>query len=814
MRRAFSALSVLSSVLLTSGAPMPRQIQVNSPLRVRILSQPDLASIQLSANRNPSGSAITSDNLSLMLDGKRWIPRMGEFHYSRFDPKQWREELLKMKAGGIDIVSTYVFWIHHEEVRDQWDWKGQKNLRKFLQLCKELNLKAMVRGGPWAHGECRNGGLPDWLVKGYKTRTSDPAYLEQVKQLYGQIAKQIKGLSWAEGGPVVGFQVENEFYGPGSYFVALKQMALGVGIHVPIFTRTGWPLPSSPVAAGEVFPMFGGYPVGFWDRGTEETASKYANNYVISPIRNPDDIFQGTKPKGSKHDTSDTSIYPYLCCEIGGGMAMSYHRRPLVLPNEIGSLAFVKVASGAVLPGFYMYHGGTNPEGHLSYLNETQATGYWNDNPVKTYDFQAPLGEFGQVRDHYHLLRRMHLFLQDFGSEVGGMPTFMPDSAPKNSEDIKSLRWSVRSNGKSGVLFVNNFQRLKPMPERPGTQFCVQTETGEQVIPSTPITIPADSYFNWPIDWNLHGAVLRYATAQPICNLEEGDQANYFFASVPGIESEFVFDSKDVQVQTCLGKVDRTDSGIRALHVRQGLRPAIILRTSSGKKVRIFLLTNEQSLHLWKGNLGGTERVVVSKDNIQFDGDSLKVSNDSSLSAELAMMPSPKTLSYEDTTLIGEDQDGFGKFSIPEMQSSTNKVSFEQIQQPSKPREIHMGSQGVAEQPGDADFDGAGVWRIHLKRSRKPQRIIVQYRGDVARLYVGGKLVLDNFYNGTAMEFNPDAFGPDVYKKELLLKILPLKADAPIYLAPSVKAAIAGDQPICSLDKVESVKQLSTILRL
>lgn len=26
-------------------------------------------------------------------------------------------------------------------------------------------MKVWLRIGPWAHGECRNGGFPDWLVK-------------------------------------------------------------------------------------------------------------------------------------------------------------------------------------------------------------------------------------------------------------------------------------------------------------------------------------------------------------------------------------------------------------------------------------------------------------------------------------------------------------------------------------------------------------------------------------------------------------------------------------------------------------------------
>ena len=61
---------------------------------------------------------------------------MGEFHYTRCPENEWREELFKMKAGGIDIVSTYVFWIHHEEIEGRFDWSGPRNLSRFVQLCQ------------------------------------------------------------------------------------------------------------------------------------------------------------------------------------------------------------------------------------------------------------------------------------------------------------------------------------------------------------------------------------------------------------------------------------------------------------------------------------------------------------------------------------------------------------------------------------------------------------------------------------------------------------------------------------------------------
>src|SRR6188472_3718959 len=107
---------------------------------------------------NPSGQMLEVNSRYLLLDGKPWLPAMGEFHYSRVPESEWEDELLKMKAAGVQIVATYVFWIHQEEVQGQFDWSGQRDLRHFIQLCAKHGLYVYPRLGPWAHGEARNGG--------------------------------------------------------------------------------------------------------------------------------------------------------------------------------------------------------------------------------------------------------------------------------------------------------------------------------------------------------------------------------------------------------------------------------------------------------------------------------------------------------------------------------------------------------------------------------------------------------------------------------------------------------------------------------
>ena len=181
----------------------------------------------------------------LTRNGVPWLPATGEFHFSRYPQAQWEEEILKMKAAGVDIISTYVIWIHHEEVKGQFNWNDQRDLRSFAQLCAKHGMYLVVRIGPWDHGEVRNGGLPDWVLKDGPTRVNDPVYLASVRSLYGQIGQQLNGLMWKDGGPVIGVQLENEYSkrGPGAgeaHLLELKKIALASGLDAPLYFITGW----------------------------------------------------------------------------------------------------------------------------------------------------------------------------------------------------------------------------------------------------------------------------------------------------------------------------------------------------------------------------------------------------------------------------------------------------------------------------------------------------------------------------------------------------------------------------------------------
>ena len=475
----------------------------------------------LAAGASPFGKPVAWDRYGLLIDGRRVCPVMGEIHYSRVPADEWETEVRKMKEGGVTIIATYVFWSHVEEQEAIFRWDGQRSLRTFLEACKRQEMPVVLRLGPFCHGEVRNGGIPDWMfTKGCKLREQNPVFLGYTERLYRQIFTQVQGLQWKDGGPVIAAQFDNEYRGRGEYLMALKKMATEIGFDLPFYTRTGWPELRTPVPFGEMIPLYGDYADGFWDKDIAETCGNYYQAFNFKGFRSSTAIGTDLLGKQEARINKGDEEYPYFTCELGGGMATAYHRRPYVYPEDAYSMALVKLGSGSNLLGYYMYHGGTNPEGVLHTLNECQTSPGTanNDLPVCTYDFQAPLGEFGQTYPHYYMLRPLHLFMQDYGEVLAPMEAQFkaPQAAPGGSipkGDDSFLRWAVRANGSpegtqeegaSAFIFINNYERLQHLTAKKN----VQLEACGVRLPK--LTIPAGCMAILPV--NIDG--LRYATAQ------------------------------------------------------------------------------------------------------------------------------------------------------------------------------------------------------------------------------------------------------------------------------------------------------------
>ena len=323
---------------------------------------------------------------------------------------------------------------------------------------------------------------------------------------------------------------------------SLKKIALQVGFDLPFYTRTGWPALRTPVPYGEMVPLYGDYADGFWDKEVKEGVGNYYKAFNFKAFRSSTaigtDLLGQQEAKLNKGDEQ----YPYFTCELGGGMATAYHRRPYVYPEDAYSMALVKLGSGSNLLGYYMYHGGTNPEGVLHTLNEVQTSPGTanNDLPVVTYDFQAPLGEFGQTYPQYYSLRPLHLLMQDYGHLLAPMEAHFPAPQDLKRGEDQQLRWAVRTKDNSGFIFVNNYERLQHLSAKKG----VVLEACGIRLPK--LTIPSGCMAIFPV--NVEG--IRYATAQLVARRD----GKIYMMQIPGIPTTIALsDGKILKNQKAKG---------------------------------------------------------------------------------------------------------------------------------------------------------------------------------------------------------------------------------------------------------------------
>jgi beta-galactosidase len=769
---------------------------------------PQPVKAQLGSDRNPHGEVIGVNSQYLTLDGKPWLPVMGEFHFSRYPADRWEEEILKMKAAGVQIVSTYVIWIHHEEHEGQFDWSGQRDLRRFTELCGKHGMYVYPRIGPWAHAEVRNGGLPDWVLKMGPVRQNNPRYLAAVDKFYQQIGQQLKGQLWKDGGPVIGIQIENEYRGSGpgkgsEHIRTLKQMALKAGLDVPLYTVTGWDGAAIPLDA--VLPVFGGYPDAPWDGSPKKLPP---NEVYAFRFDNRAAGSMGAIGSKSQNPASTYAGTPFLTAEVGDGIEDTYFRRPVVSADDVAAIVPVMLGSGANLLGYYMFHGGRNPEGDGITLQESQRTGYPTDVPTKSYDFQAPLGEFGQQRPSLNKLKLVHYFLEDFGPALAPMTPHRPDVLPADPSDLSVARVSARTLGDHGFIFFNNHVRGADMPRRSAFQIELKLPSGVEHIPEQPIALPADSYGIWPVNLPVGNQMLRYSTAQPFKRVMRNGKAFYLFFAINGVTAEFAFEH--------VADVAKQPFGFTKFESKQG----VVFRADGNSSSRIFLadgttlvlLKSAEAERVWRGDTG---TLLATKADAFDDGGQWT-------------LDSP-----------GEPEIGFGLFgakpqqddnvkSIPGNITSIFTWYISHVQPVDlKPKVVPVAPAGeraplefgpalawrknrIPLAPEEKDFATATRWEIQLPALPASATQVsdlflrIRYNGDVARLYQGDRLIDDNFWNGLPWEIGlGEVAGLWPQQPESLqLRILPLPPQAPMYFEGSQPNVAKGTVPAL-LDSVE-----------
>ena len=659
------------------------------------------------SGRNQAGDLMSVNSYYLEINGRPFFPVSGEFHYSRMDERRWEDELIKMRMGGVNTVSTYVFWNHIEEQEGVFDFTGRRDLRRFVSLCAKHGLYVILRVGPFAHGEARNGGLPDWLYgKCFEVRTTHPDFLRSVRSLYAQIGSQVKGLFWQDGGPVIGVQLDNEYMHSSapwemttgisnewvfrgdegdSYILALRDTALSCGLTPVFFTCTAWGGAACP---DNVLPLWGGYPYRPWifysRRGEHPATEEYVyQDYHHNGVCCTDDFAPAYRPEDR----------PYACCEMGGGMMCCYYYRFQYPYKSVDALANIKLGSGCNFLGYYMFHGGTNPIGkNGTYLNESQVSRI-------SYDYQAALGEFGQVRESYMRLKPVHFFTRCFGDRLAPMETALPEGASRISpDDLSALRFAVRTDGKSGFLFVSNFQDHRAMPAKKNERAVIETAAERFLFD---ISIDPEENAILPFHFDMDGILLCQANAQPVLRTVICGRITYVFMVPDGMDGAFRFEEGALV------------SGCRPFFtVKKGGAEADVLVLSREEAGRLFLLRD--------GSL-----VLTGAALLEDEAGCLRL----------------ETEQPENTLRC---------YPAHRLEGKARRLADEGVWG------VYRADTGEKQIPVTCEASAPCRWILKLPENAleglRDARLQIDYLGDIGALFLGNRMISDNFCNGAVWE--------------------------------------------------------------
>jgi len=386
---------------------------------------------------------VTFDKHSLTIDGQRVFIRSGAYHYFR-SPGMEKDRFSKMKAAGYNCVDIYFHWGYHSSIQGEYDFSGYKDIRKILQTAKDVGLFVIARPGPFINAEVSAGGLPLWLLEkkdliprnrvGTAYKYSQE-YMDCITEWYDQIIPIIRDFD-----NVILFQIENEYATDEmdeDYMRTLYKMARDRGITCPIFHNDA-------------------YIAGLW----ADVVDIYACD--LYPYINPN---QNWKKDNFCFDTLDNleemccsfkDTSPIMVAEMQAGWFDKWdgsgyeHLRKALGDEFINIMTKTALSQGVSIFNHYMACGGTSWDNLAS------------DEVYTSYEFAAPIDEYGKLQQNYFKAKEINYFLESFG-----FTNTNPLEYPLNEENIYSkLRQDNENNCQ--WLFIRNFneeEKTIPLPD-------------------------------------------------------------------------------------------------------------------------------------------------------------------------------------------------------------------------------------------------------------------------------------------------------------------------------------------------------------
>ncbi|PNF39271.1 hypothetical protein B7P43_G16708 [Cryptotermes secundus] len=338
------------------------------------------SSYAVSTIEAPRSFSIDYENNQFLLNGNPFRYVSGSLHYFRVPRAYWREHLRKLRAAGLNAVSTYVEWSQHEPSPGHFEFSGELDLQHFIHLAQEEDLLVLLRPGPYICAERDMGGLPPWLLTvkpDIYLRTNDTTYMEYAERYLNYLMSSVQTQLYGNGGPIIMVQIENE-YGSykacdSNYTARLRDIVKNiVGNAAVLYTTDG--AGSSYLRCGKIEGVYATVDFG---TGTDVDTAFLAQRMY--------------EPRG-----------PLINSEFYAGW-LTHWGEAL---QRVDTDAIVKTLDAMLARNasvnFFVFHGGTN-FGFLAganYMNSYQPQ-------LTSYDFDAPISEAGDPTNKYFAIKEV-----------------------------------------------------------------------------------------------------------------------------------------------------------------------------------------------------------------------------------------------------------------------------------------------------------------------------------------------------------------------------------------------------------------------
>ena len=405
----------------------PRKVISILSLAALLLAVPAMANAATTAAPKGKPGTFTVGKGTFLLNGEPFIVKAAEVHYPRIPRPYWEHRIQMCKALGMNAVCIYIFWNIHEQQENVFDFTGQNDVAEFCRLAQKNGMYVIVRPGPYVCAEWEMGGLPWWLLKkkDIRLRERDPYFMERVKIFEEKVGEQLKPLTIQNGGPIIMIQVENEYgsYGEDKPYISeIRDCLRGIyGKEIELF-QCDW---SS----------------NFTKNGLDDLT--WTMNFGTGA-----NIDQQFRRLGELRPNA-----PKMCSEFWSGWFDKWGARHETRPAKDMVEGMDEMLSKGISFSLYMTHGGTS-FGHWAGAN---SPGFAPD--VTSYDYDAPINEYGQATPKYWELRKMMEKYND-GKKMPAVPKAPMPIITVPKFELKTFAELLLAPGKEDRGALKTFEEM------------------------------------------------------------------------------------------------------------------------------------------------------------------------------------------------------------------------------------------------------------------------------------------------------------------------------------------------------------------